>query len=430
MTVNGPTTTFQGVVVVGAGPVGLLIALRLAQAGIRVQVLEKNPDLNDAPRASGYFGGALLALKKAGILDKALSLGFAGRGIAWRKPLADDGLGNKRMGDILAHLSFPRDSTTLDGTDAILYLRQSVLSELIFNEAMRSGLVEVHFNMELVGLENQPDSVVATARGSDGTTRLFRGSFLVGADGGKSAVRKHLGIPFKGHTWPEKLVAIDVLTEGAAPDPQFPTSMIIHPIHFGVITPLEKPQGGEKTLFRCAVALDSKDTRSDEELLSEDSLSSLLGEMMPGPRPLPARVVRSSPYRIHQLCASTFHRGRCILAGDAAHLNNPVGALGLTTGILDAEAAADALELIINEGKQLEALRIYSHARQKAFQTFVNPVSTANKLRIANDPEAATEDWFLRAMLDPTPETIEEFTKPFFGIWRTNMREEMRRRQL
>nr|XP_001397952.2 FAD binding domain protein [Aspergillus niger CBS 513.88] len=412
MTVNGPTTTFQGVVVVGAGPVGLLIALRLAQAGIRVQVLEKNPDLNDAPRASGYFGGALLALKKAGILDKALSLGFAGRGIAWRKPLADDGLGNKH------------------GTDAILYLRQSVLSELIFNEAMRSGLVEVHFNMELVGLENQPDSVVATARGSDGTTRLFRGSFLVGADGGKSAVRKHLGIPFKGHTWPEKLVAIDVLTEGAAPDPQFPTSMIIHPIHFGVITPLEKPQGGEKTLFRCAVALDSKDTRSDEELLSEDSLSSLLGEMMPGPRPLPARVVRSSPYRIHQLCASTFHRGRCILAGDAAHLNNPVGALGLTTGILDAEAAADALELIINEGKQLEALRIYSHARQKAFQTFVNPVSTANKLRIANDPEAATEDWFLRAMLDPTPETIEEFTKPFFGIWRTNMREEMRRRQL
>ncbi|SPB49193.1 unnamed protein product [Aspergillus niger] len=254
-------------------------------------------------------------------MDKALALGFAGRGIAWRKSLADDGLGNKRMGDILAHLSFPRDSTPLDGTDAILYLRH-------------------------------------------------------------------------------------------------------------VITPLEKPQEGEKTLFRCAVALDPKDTRSDEELLSEDSLSSLLGEMMPGPRPLPARVVRSSPYRIHQLCASTFHRGRCILAGDAAHLNNPVGALGLTTGILDAEAAADALELIINEGKQLEALRIYSHARQKAFQTFVNPVSTANKLRIANDPEAATEDWFLRAMLDPTPETIEEFTKPFFGIWRTNMREEMRRRQL
>lgn len=118
---------------------GLLIALRLAQAGIRVQVLEKNSDLNDAPRASGYFGGALLALKKAGIMDKALALGFAGRGIAWRKSLADDGLGNKRMGDTLAHLSFPRDSTPLDGTDAILYLRQSVLSELIFDEALRSG---------------------------------------------------------------------------------------------------------------------------------------------------------------------------------------------------------------------------------------------------------------------------------------------------
>jgi 2-polyprenyl-6-methoxyphenol hydroxylase-like FAD-dependent oxidoreductase len=324
MTVDDSATAPDNVIVVGAGPVGLLIALRLAQAGIHVKVLEKEHDLSDAPRAAGYFGGALLALKTAGLLGRVISLGFTGRGIAWRKPLTDDGLGGERMGDVIARLNFPVDSVTLDGTDAIVTLRQSILTRLIFDDALNTGLVNVHFDRELVGLDDGGDAVVATARGSDGATHLFHGQYLVGADGGRSATRKLLGISFKGNTWPEKLVAIDVLTQGAALDPQFQTSMIIHPVHFGVITPLEKPQEGKPTLFGCAVALHPNDARSDEELVSEESLSSLLDQMLPGPVPLPARVVRSSPYRIHQLCASTFHRGRCILAGDAAHMNNVV----------------------------------------------------------------------------------------------------------
>jgi hypothetical protein len=85
------------------------------------------------------------------------------------------------------------------------------------------------------------------------------------------------------------------------------------------------------------------------------------------------------------------------------------------------------LDLIINEGRPLKTLEIYSDARRKAFQTFVNPISTENKLRIANDPDNAVEDWFLRAMLKPTPEIMEEFSRPYLSIWRTDMREEIRR---
>lgn len=96
--------------------------------------------------------------------------------------------------------------------------------------------------------------------------------------------------------------------------------------------------------------------------------------------------------------------------------------MGLSSGLLDADALADTLDLIINEGKPMDLLDVYSDARRKAFQTFVDPVSTQNKLRCANDPETATEDWFLRSMINPNPEELEEFNKSFFDVWRTDMR--------
>ncbi|PKX91318.1 FAD/NAD(P)-binding domain-containing protein [Aspergillus novofumigatus IBT 16806] len=359
--VSHQTGKANKVVVIGAGPVGLLTALLLAQAGIGVDVLEKGTTLDESPRAAGYFGGALLALKRAKLLEKVTAQGFTCRGIVWRKPLADDGRESKRMGDVIAHLSFPQDTSKLPGMDAIVSLRQSELVKLIFADAMETGLVRVHFDTELVNIHDHGDSVTAIAKRPGGDEQSFNASFLVGADGGRSATRKILGIPLKGHTWPEKLIAIDLLTrtEGLY-DINFPTTMVIDPIHFCVMTPLEKPQEGKMTLYRCAVALDAKDDRPDEVLISEKNLLSLLSRVLPGERPLQVKVVRASPYKIHQRCASTFHRGRCLLAGDAAHLNNPVGALGLTTGILDSEAAADALEMIINEGKPLKVLQIYA----------------------------------------------------------------------
>lgn len=100
-----------------------------------------------------------------------------------------------------------------------------------------------------------------------------------------------------------------------------------------------------------------------------------------------------------------------------------MGAMGLTTGILDSEALADTLELIIHEGKTLGTLNTYSDERRMVFQTFVDPMSTQNKLLCASDVETAQEDWYIRLMAKATPEKMKEGTKPFFGVWRTNMRQ-------
>jgi hypothetical protein len=95
--------------------------------------------------------------------------------------------------------------------------------------------------------------------------------------------------------------------------------------------------------------------------------------------------------------------------------------MGLATGLLDAEALADSFELIINDGKSKDVLNVYSDERQRVFQFFTNPVSTANKTRIATDPEFAQEDWVIR-MLNANPSAFQSYARHFVDTWRTDMR--------
>ena len=104
-------------------------------------------------------------------------------------------------------------------------------------------------------------------------------------------------------------------------------------------------------------------------------------------------------------------------------MQQPIGAMGLNTGILDADALADALIMILKESKPESLLDLYSDERRKVFQRFVDPTSTYNKLRLQMDAEAANrDDWFYRLMQDPSPELMKEMNKPFFEVWRTDIR--------
>ncbi|KAK8043189.1 hypothetical protein PG994_013672 [Apiospora phragmitis] len=221
---------------------------------------------------------------------------------------------------------------------------------------------------------------------------------------------------FTGHTWPEQLVATDVLMKNYEV-PKYPTAYVMHPTYYTVMTPLAEPKLGETSLWRFTIAQQPGDTRSAEELAHPDHLRSL-------PRPLEYEIIQASLYRIHQRLATTLRRGRCLLAGDAAHVNNPYGGLSLNTGILDASALADALEMILNEGRSEELLNIYSQERSKVFQKFVDPTNTYNKLRLhATDPEtAAEEDWYFKALNSKDPAVAQEMAAPYFDTWPTDMR--------
>ena len=106
-------------------------------------------------------------------------------------------------------------------------------------------------------------------------------------------------------------------------------------------------------------------------------------------------------------------------------LLQPFGALGLNTGLLDADAVAETLIMILNEGRSDDILDVYSDERRKVFQFFVDPTSTQNKLRVHNNSvdNAVANDWYFRTLQNPTAEQIENLSKPYFEVWRTNMRE-------
>ncbi|KAJ5622903.1 FAD/NAD(P)-binding domain-containing protein [Penicillium lividum] len=116
-------------------------------------------------------------------------------------------------------------------------------------------------------------------------------------------------------------------------------------------------------------------------------------------------------------------KGRYALAGDAAHMNNPYRAMGLNTGLLDGDALAEALIMILNEGRSDKILTSYSDARRKVFQYFVDPTTTANKLRLHLPSETAAEDDdYWRSLQSLTPEALEKGAKPYFETWRTDIR--------
>ncbi|KAL1857047.1 hypothetical protein Daus18300_010495 [Diaporthe australafricana] len=417
------------VLIIGAGPVGLFTALRLGQASVRVVVIERDPAVLQLPRSCGYYPIIQFAFHDAGIYETILQRGgFLTTGMDWRRNPTKDGAGGKKAGELVGGMP-KNDRLNINGPpgSGTLNMPQPKLCQIMLEEATKLESVRVHFNTELVGIHNGEEDSSVTIETKDVTTgdkKSFSGQYLVGADGGKSKTRALLEIPFSGHTWPEKLLATDVWLMNYEESP-LTTTYLLDPVHYTVITPLTRPVTGGKSMWRIAFALDPDETRSNEELLSDENMYSHYDRIWPGPRPLPFQIENRTTYIIHQRLAATMRRGRCVLAGDAAHLVNPMGALGLNTGFLDAIAVSDALKMILKEGKEADhVLQIYSDERRKVVQEFVDPTSTYNKLRLhsINIETAERDDWFFRSLQDYSSEDFGRYWGRFEHTWPTDMR--------
>jgi 2-polyprenyl-6-methoxyphenol hydroxylase-like FAD-dependent oxidoreductase len=309
------------VIVIGAGPVGLFVALLLGQAKISVQVVEKLEDISPAPRAVGYTEPVQFAFNDAGIYDRVKEEGFLMPGMCWRKRPVDDGKGGKRLGDELVSLALPpiRDGKTPPGSQ-ILTLPQSKLCRILLDEALATGYVSVDWGNSVIGLSQNDDSITVTAKTKNNKSKSYTGRYVVGCDGGKSSVRKLLGVRLVGHTWPDRVVATDVrLTNREVP--HLPIVFIVVPEHWALVTPLEPPVPETSTIWRYTIGTSVDQDLSDVEMLEPSRLAREFEILMAGPRPLEYTVERKSCYTMHQRLATTMRRGRCLLAGDAAHLN-------------------------------------------------------------------------------------------------------------
>lgn len=349
--------TLDGVVVVGGGPVGLLTALKLGKAGIRVVVLEAEPGVSPSPRAVAYMPPTAAALDRFGLLDDIRKRAVWCPDFAYRH-------GN---GELIAKMDW---SVLAQDTQYpyMLLLGQNHVSSVIAEHLRALPNVEIRWNHRVEEIE-QDDQYVTIQTVSPGGPSRIRAKWVAATDGARSTVRQKVGLTFDGITWGERLVATNVFYDFSLHG--YSRANFVHdPVDWAVVVQLDK-----SGLWRVCYGEDAS--------LSEAEVRRRLPErfkrLLPGaPTPDQYRVDHLNPYRVHQRCAAEFRRGRVILAGDAAHATNPMGGLGLSGGVLDAEHLAEALIRVIKEGASTKVLDEYSVDRRKVFLEFTSPTATAN----------------------------------------------------
>lgn len=355
------------VIVMGAGPVGMLTALALAQQDFSVTVIEAAADLSDAPRAMVYFAPTLVALRELGVLDDVQAQGVIGRSFGHHVP----GLDFKAVvqNSCMAGVTF----------DYQLHCGQDIVARVAMKHAQALG-VNVLMEHELTGLAQDADGVTVSVSTPQGNREL-RADWCIAADGARSVARRLLDIEFEGHTWANRFVATNVYCDFASLGYE-PANFVCDPVYSGVVAVIDRDG-----LWRL--------TYQEDAALPAETFMERLPERYARfiPEGVPYEIKAANPYAIHQRCAATLRKGRVMLAGDAAHITNPSGGLGLTTGLWTGMILADVLGAVIRGEADQSILDRYSDERRRVYWEVTSPAASQNKCMMEEaDPEQRRKD--------------------------------------
>ncbi|KAH7388969.1 putative monooxygenase [Cadophora sp. MPI-SDFR-AT-0126] len=391
------------VIIVGSGPAGLVLALLLAQQGIRVLILEAAEKLDENPRATHYASPATYELGRAGVLEEVIAEGFLPDGVAWRDI----------DGQSIASLS----TKDLRREDKIVCLPLNRLTKILMEHIAKQPNAEVKWSHKVLPTIGQDQTsawvMVETPRG----TEKVSADYIVGCDGANSQIRKSLfgDWEFPGRTWDEQIVATNVYYD-MTPYNWEDSNFIIDKEHWFMLAKIQKDG-----LLRITYGDIPGLTR--EEYIARQPMK--FKSFLPGrPEPDKYKVVNISPYKVHQRCAKSFREGRFLLVADAAHLCNPFGGLGLTGGLVDAGNLFDCLNGIHQDLTTEDILSRYDFVRREKYNNIIDPVSSENIRRLWQDPVAARkEDTFLemcrKAEVDPVfSRTMQEGLKAIMHDFR------------
>jgi 3-(3-hydroxy-phenyl)propionate hydroxylase len=349
------------VIIVGGGPVGLISALNLALHDIPVTVLEANHELFMDLRAGSFHPPTMEVLEPIGVTEKLLKMGIVVP--AWQLRDRKDGVvGTFDLATLL------KDETRYPYR---LHLEQHRLTPLAYEMLKPIPHVDVRFSTRATKVTQDGNRVVVTADGPNGT-EVFEGKWAIGCDGGGSIVRKSANIEFGGFTYPERFALVSTpydLGQHGFTD----TAYISHPVDWCAVfrLPDERPPGLWRFLYGC------RPDESEDESLDDDKIEARLQAVVPKTGRYETR--HKTIYRVHQRVAETFRAGRLLIAGDAAHLNNPIGGFGLNSGLQDAMNLTDKLVGVWREEQDESVLDRYVRQRRTANVEYVQESSIRNK---------------------------------------------------
>lgn len=376
------------VLIAGGGPVGLIAALALARQGIAVEVFEAEARVNDAPRASTTHPATLEMLADLGLIDDVIRLGLVARTFQfWDRP-------SETMVAEFDH-AILKDDTRFP---FVVQCEQHKLASLAIERLRAVPHAKVHMQTRVIALEQDDEHVRVTVE-RDGKQEVVTGRYLIGADGGRSTVRKALDIAFEGYTFPERFLVLTTAFDFAAERGAGFRSYFSDPDEWANLFKVSGPDGSG--LWRAVFPTRPGDT--DEAVFADDAVERRLQKFFPKAGSYP--VVHRNIYNVHQRVAVSFRKGRVFLAGDAAHVNNPIGGLGLNCGIHDAVELAGLLVRVLKDEGPASLLDEYDRRRRPINIEYVQQQTVTNKKRLEEKDERVRHENFaaLRRMAaDPT----------------------------
>jgi 3-(3-hydroxy-phenyl)propionate hydroxylase len=366
------STETTRVLVVGAGPVGMVCALALSRRGIPVTVLESEPAPVQDQRAATIHPSTLEMLDDLGVTEKIRAHSLLSSTYRFHDRPTGQVVAEFDLGRLKDEVRFPY----------VLQYEQYKLTAAIAEEYANESDFDVRFSHTLTGLTETASGIEVEYTSPAGTERMAA-AYVVGCDGGRSTVRKLAGIEFEGFTYPERFIKIatsfDLKT--VKPDLAF-RNYFSDPSEWANVFKVrgETPEG----LWR--VILPIGHDEDDATALSPARVEQRLQKFLPktGSYDVEYRNV----YPVNQRVAATFRQGRILLAGDSAHVNNPIGGMGMNGGIHDAINLTEKLAKVIAGEAGDDLLDLYSRQRRHAAVNYVQAQTMANKrLLEERDPE-------------------------------------------
>jgi 3-(3-hydroxy-phenyl)propionate hydroxylase len=369
--------TEERVFIAGAGPVGLVAAANLVRHGVPVTVFEAGAALAEESRASTFHPPTLDLLEEFGAAAPLIAQGLIAPKFQY---CARDG--------VIATFDFAAIAEETRHPFRV-QCEQYKLTRILLEGLAGKPEFQIEFGSRVAGVE-QDGTAVHVTLDRNGSGERRSGRWLIGADGARSDVRRALGVEFAGFTWPERFLVVSTPFDfrGAIAD-LVSVSYLADPVRWHFL--LEIP-GLWRVMFPLTEAV------SDEEAASRGFAQALMAGVVPGIANY--EIAHTTLYKVHQRVAKNFRAGRAFLAGDAAHLNNPLGGMGMNGGIHDAMNLTGRLAAVWNGGAPEAELDRYERQRRTVTLEYIEQQSIANKrnLECAN-PDFADE--LRRTAADP-----------------------------
>ncbi len=359
------------IIVVGAGPVGLVAAVALAEAGVPVTVLEALDRPVGELRASTWHPPTLDMLAPYGLTDRLLVRGLASP--TWQVRMHETG--ERAVFDLSALAGETNHPYRLQ-------CEQRVFVRLALDWLAEHGGADVRFGCPVVAVEQDADTVTVTLGGEHSPGERLTGRWLIGADGARSIVRSAIGLRLEGETYPETTIL------ATTPFPFEAHLEGLSNVNYcwtetGTFSLLALPG-----IWRCSLYPDPGE--SIEAALEPAAVDAKLQAIVPRSEPYDVDAVRH--YRIHQRLVRDYRCGRVALAGDAAHLNSPSGGMGMNGGIHDAHNLAGKLAALWRGEAGEEVLDLYTRQRRPVAQDAILAQADRNRRRMQErDPERRRE---------------------------------------